>query len=458
LSNVERDGGDGVITRLGIAVSQLPLGVRYAKMLLVAAQAGILDYAIVAVAVLSEASPFSNSPLNVDETDPDDVDKTLTEKREGQAKTSKRWYHSSGDVFAAILALGAYTYAGKGAGGASESLASRKFCDENGLNHTIMKRIQKLRSHIASISKKRLPNAKGVAAATGGISHKMSPPDKVQELLLVQSIASGLLDKVALLSTPGSISGDYPIDLRSAYIGCRASSKDPLFLDKSSVVYTRDYRQLPRWICYDSLVRKTAKDGTSIVVMKNVTTMDPHWMGELSKDTRLVTYGTALSTPPPIFDADRDAVLCSVTTKYGSHGWEIPPVKMIMYDVLHCPLARSSPFFHPDDSFRWFARFLWEGKVIKELGDLHQFLNDSPSLITRNAPSSKVSMLVTSLSRAGVDSAAALRKHWADVDDKFLYKNLKSWINREHYSTAKSLWIDAVRQNIKRWKENRVCN
>eukprot|EP00536_Pseudo-nitzschia_multiseries_P011114 jgi/Psemu1/205015/e_gw1.363.8.1 len=53
ISNVERDGGDGVVTRLGKAVSKLPLGVRYAKMLLVAAKAGVLDYAIVIVAILS---------------------------------------------------------------------------------------------------------------------------------------------------------------------------------------------------------------------------------------------------------------------------------------------------------------------------------------------------------------------------------------------------------------------
>jgi len=43
LSKVEESGGDGDITRLGSAVAKLPLGVRYGKMLLVAAQAGILE-------------------------------------------------------------------------------------------------------------------------------------------------------------------------------------------------------------------------------------------------------------------------------------------------------------------------------------------------------------------------------------------------------------------------------
>ena len=51
-SRAETHGGDGTITRLGAAVAKLPLGVRYGKMLIVAAQAGVLDYAVAVVAAL----------------------------------------------------------------------------------------------------------------------------------------------------------------------------------------------------------------------------------------------------------------------------------------------------------------------------------------------------------------------------------------------------------------------
>ena len=87
-----------------------------------------------------------------------------------------------------------------------------------------MSRIQKMRRHLAMIAKNRLSSTNGIAAKTGGFSFKMSPPNKVEEMLLIQSITSGLLDHVALLATPGSISGDYPIDLRSAYIGSSSLS------------------------------------------------------------------------------------------------------------------------------------------------------------------------------------------------------------------------------------------
>ena len=50
-------------------MSKLPLGVRYGKMLLVAAQANVLDYAIALVAVLSESTPFAHNTEEIDNGD-----------------------------------------------------------------------------------------------------------------------------------------------------------------------------------------------------------------------------------------------------------------------------------------------------------------------------------------------------------------------------------------------------
>jgi hypothetical protein len=85
-----------------------------------------------------------------------------------------------------MLAVGAYTYAGRGAGGSSEKLACRQFCEENGLSFPVMQRIQKMRLHLARLAKTRLCKADGVAARTGGIVNTMAPPNKLQERLLCQ--------------------------------------------------------------------------------------------------------------------------------------------------------------------------------------------------------------------------------------------------------------------------------
>ncbi len=463
LSDVEVDGGDGIVTKLGKAVAKLPLGVRYSKMLLVAAQAGVLDYAIVVVSALSENSPFQHL-TNVEEVDAvleessdadsmDAIDKAGMKVIEKQDKNNqKRWQHRNGDVLAAMLAVGAYTYAGKGAGGATEQLAAQRFCEENGLNHVIMARIQKMRKHLASMAKNRLSTAAGIAPKTGGFSSKMAPPNQLQERLLVQAIASGLLDNVAFLAPPGSITGDHPFGVRSAYLPCSTLSMEPLYIDQNSTIFSRDFRQLPQWVCYDFVLRKTIKDGSSVKVMKNITPLDPSWLGELARGTKLLVLGSPLVSPPPSYDAKQDAILCAVSTKFGSHGWEIPPVKAVMFDCLRSPQAKQNADFLLDDSFRWFARFLLEGKVIPELKSLGDFLNDRPTIITRRTPVAKVSTLVSALSGAGVDSASALKKHWAEKDDKFLFKNLKGWIKRESLSDAKKLWIQVVKQSIATWR------
>lgn len=468
VSNVEKGGGDGTVTRLGRAVAKLPLGVRYAKMLLVAAQAGVLDYAIVVVSVLSEVSPFqyghTEGPSAEDEEEKEkdedegslnEIDQQQLEEIEKQKKKRNRWLHRSGDILAAMLAVGAFTYAGRDAGGVSEQLASRKFCEENGLNYVVMTRIQKMRSHLASVAKNRLGNAGGVAVKTGGYSSKMSPPNKLQERLLVQAIASGLLDNVALLAPPGSISGEHPFSLRSAYLTCSSSLKEPLFLDRNSAVFNRDFRQLPQWVCYDSMVRKSASDGTPVTVMRTITPIDPSWLGELASGTKLLSIGAPLLSPRPSYDEEKDAVVCAVSTKFGSHGWEIPPVKRTMFESLHTPEGKHSPHYLLDDSFRWFAKFLLEGKVFPELKGFQKILSDSPAIITKKAPVAKVSVLVSELSSAGVDSGSALRKHWAEKDDKFLFKALKRWIKCEHHSEAKKIWIEMVKRNVKIWKEIR---
>lgn len=453
VSNADESGGDGEITRLGAAVSKLPLGVRYGKMLLVAAQAGVLDYAIVLVAALSENSPFLTSaqPREIGEGDSESADSQDARSTGQNERSSHRWRHRGGDVLAVMLAAGAYAFAGRGAGGAAEKLACRKFCDETGLSFPIMQRIHKMRTHLARLALARLPDADGVASKTGGYLHSMKPPNKLQERLLCQSIGSGLLDNVAMLAPPGSINGEHPYSLRSAYIGCSWDRKDPLFLDRNSVVFSRDTRILPPWICFDSLVTKTLRDGTTVAVMKNITPLEPSWLGSLAKGSRLLHVGDPLPTPAPIYDDRQDAVLCCVNTQFGNQKWEIPPVRVEMFDaVQRC--GTNSPYFTAEDSFRWFARFLLEGKVIPALHGLTDFLSDSPSLLTRGSPAKKTALLVSALSGAGIDTAAALKKHWSTENDKFLFKHLKLWVKPDRTEEAKRLWINAVRTSVDEWK------
>jgi HrpA-like RNA helicase len=167
-------------------------------MLLVAAQANVLDYGIAMVSVLSESSPFTRKSIESDEdTDNDSenslkgldqIDKANATRQEiqRQKEMSDLWKHDGGDVLAGVLACGAYSYAGRGAGGVSESLACKKFCEQNNLNPVIMQRIHKMRIHLAKLAKTRLGNAQGVAASQGKVLATMRPPKTKEENLLRQ--------------------------------------------------------------------------------------------------------------------------------------------------------------------------------------------------------------------------------------------------------------------------------
>ncbi len=461
ISNVEVDGGDGEITLLGSAISKLPIGVRYGKMLLISAQANVLDYGLVMVSVLSESSPFINAnaeKLNDESANSDDgsldsldeVDRNndLKQKKQKERESRRhRWCHSGGDILAGILAAGAFSYAGKGAGGLSESLACKRFCEENSLNYVVMQRIQKMRVHLARLAQQRLGNATGIAARTGKILPSMAPPTVLQESLLKQAIASGLLDNVARRSPQGRLGSNGINVPRTAYFSCRATITEPLFIDKKSVLFSRDPRQLPEWICYDSIIRKTTKNGETISTMTNITPIDPSWLGELANGSNLLFKGEPIEFPTPSYDSDKDAIMCSVVTKYGDQGWLLPPVQVVMSEVLRTGTKQSSIALG-DDPYRWFARYLLEGKVFEELKDLKTMLNDDPGIITRRKPLSKVAILVSSLSELGIDSASQLIKHWADEDSKFLFKSLKSWVKKENVSAVKRLWITTVKKKI----------
>jgi ATP-dependent RNA helicase DHX37/DHR1 len=462
-TNADDGTNDGVITRLGAAVAKLPLGVRHGKMLLVAAQAGVLDYAVMMIAALSEQSPFliGNQVVNDGTTDPTEsaTSPENEESVENQKRTSNRWSHRGGDVLASVIATGAYAYAGRDAGGAAERLACSTFCSENGLNGAVMTRIHTLRRHVARLVHVRLPQSDGLAAKTGGFVSSMPPPNKLHDVLLRQALLAGLLDNVAMLAPLGSISGDggSSYSLRTAYLSSSASIREPLFLDRNSVLHSRDPRRLPQWVCYETLERKVRKDGTPIAVMRRVTPIDPAWLGEVAAGSRLLTFGDPLEIPRPVYDAGRDEVMCSIVTKFGRHGWEVPPVKRGLSSVLADLASRSkhSPHYGPGDEYRWFARFLLEGKVIAGLEPLRELLNDDPSVMTTARGSSSLSkkavLLVSALEGAGICTGQGLREHWAKVDDKFLFKYLKHWVKQDDNDKVRALqrlWISVVRECV----------
>jgi len=219
---------------------------------------------------------------------------------------------------------------------------------------------------------------------------------------------------------------------------------DQIFIDTNSVLHSRDYRQLPEWVCYDHVITKTMKDGRVLVLMKNVTPVDPLWLGSIAMESNLLKIGKTLDMPRPNYDAEQDVINCFVTTKYGDRNWMINPVKVRMSDALWKNPETCAN--QTDDCYRWFARSLLEGKVIDKLRPLYKVLDDDVAIITKRKADHKVISLVSALSSAKIDSLSSLRKHWKNIDSKFLLNEVMSWINHDSRKEAKQLWISTVQE------------
>jgi len=234
-----------------------------------------------------------------------------------------------------------------------------------------------------------------------------------------------MLDNIARKAPPGTLTNNI-FNRRSAYISCISTVNEPLYIDVNSVLCAANYNKLPEWVCYESIVRKQIERtdnnniSTTIDVMKNVTFVDPTWLGKMTKGSPLLKLDTVpLDHPMPAYDKHTDAIACNVETKFGDHSWHITPISLKMSNVL---LSNVNNHKFDDSSYRWFARLLLEGKIISELQTLPILLNDPPSITTRKKPVSKVALIVSALSSEGIDTLCELKQYWSTKNDKFLFK------------------------------------
>jgi len=418
-STVEFHGGDGLITKVGMEVSRIPLGARFAKVLYVASKTGVLDFAIAMVAALSEQS-FLNSRLPQEMEQTDSTDENVVKK---QVK-KQRWMHSKSDALASLLGVGAYAYA-VDQGNASE------FCHEQGWNAELLARIERTRSHLCRLAKTVFSDVQSTATQTGGFNKKMKPPTARQETLLSQALLSGMLDHVALLAPVGAFQD--VLNPRSAYRAC-SMGKDPLYMDRSSVLFQQDFRQLPKWVCFETVSSKTLRSSQTILVMKNLTSLEPSWIGIVARGSRLLQIGNPTLEKNPVYA--HGCIMGYATTKFG--GWEIPPTLV--------ELTSKEKSLPNDTAHRWFARYLLDGTVIPAIAELP--LNDKPTEITGKRPLSKVAILVSRLRDSNICTLRALCEKWK-TDKLFLWKEMKLWIKKENQSEVRKLWEQVVKDMVK---------
>jgi hypothetical protein len=199
---------------------------------------------------------------------------------------------------------------------------------------------------------------------------------------------------------------------RSAYICGNSKLKEPLFVDNNSTMHPLR----PEWVCFDSIVRKTKKDGTLFIrTMQKVTPIDAEWIATHCHGSSLMTLWSPFATPAPRYIKEKDLIQYAVETKFVGHEREISLCYVDIYVLIQKQSYRDQRkqtlVVMQDDLYRWLATYLLKRKVLPKLSGRSSLLNDEPATITRRKPMKNVMVVVLTLSDADVDSFLALRKH-----------------------------------------------
>jgi len=381
---------NAVITPLGRAMAKFPVSPRYAKMLCLGHQESCMEYVIAIVSALTVKEIFA------DDNDRE-AGQITKEDRRKISRLRRTWAGQGdaqklGDAMVLLRAVGASEYAG----------CTEKFCSENGLRHKGMIEIRKLRVQLTNSV--NLVNADARVV----VNPRMSPPSPVQCKALRQICLSGLGDHVARKSP----AGNNP-QLKNSY-SCM-SVDEPVFIHPSSALFD----VLPEFVIYQEVVK------TSKLFIKGVIAVQPDWIPVLVPS--ICTFSKPLEDPAPRYDSEAGVVKCHMTCTFGPKSWQVP--------------AQELEYPTGLDKYKWFGKFLLEGRVVAALSKFVPFLLGAPVTMIKSWAKlqPRTEVLLSELVSGSANSKMALMAAWKK-NPKFLLAALKQWIPESKHVELTSMW------------------
>lgn len=155
--------------------------------------------------------------------------------------------------------------------------------------------------------------------------------------------------------------------------------EEPVFIHPLSVLY----KQKPEYIVYQyiqetSKVYMKGKDQihvlrmfimkhfvlllTQMFFMTGISAIEPEWLPVFAPYH--CTFSKPLESPEPSYSSSKGQVVCHMTCTFSRCSWPVPPVELEYPEGL--------------DRYRWFARFLLEGKVVPKLKQFGDDLLSTP--------------------------------------------------------------------------------
>uniref|UniRef100_A0A8C5PBB8 Activating signal cointegrator 1 complex subunit 3 n=1 Tax=Leptobrachium leishanense TaxID=445787 RepID=A0A8C5PBB8_9ANUR len=384
------------ITALGKTMASFPVSPRYAKMLALGKQHGCLPYVITIVAAMTVRELFEE----LDRPAASDEEKERIKGKKARVLQMQRIWAGQGpaqklgDLMVMLGAVGACEYSG----------LTPKFCDNNGLRYKAMMEIRRLRGQLTTTANSLCSDIQIF------LDSKMSPPTESQVTYLRQIVMSGLGDHIAR-----RIGQEEMLDEKWRHAYKTPLLEDPVFIHPSSVLF----RELPEFVVYQEIME------TSKMYMKGVSSIEPEWIPALLP--QYCHFGNPLEKPPPYYCTESGMVKCHRQSSFYRIGWQLPAV------VVNYPAGL--------DCYKYFAKFLLEGKVIKKFGSYTNMLLSSPLTMIKSWAKlqPRTEILLKALVSENCDSRPALLAAWKK-DPKYLLSAFCQWLPEAIHEEASQAW------------------
>ncbi|XP_037092523.1 probable ATP-dependent RNA helicase DHX37 [Pollicipes pollicipes] len=402
LERPETDAGGAAdaethVTPLGRAMSCFPVSARFAKMLVLSEQHGLLPFTVCLVAALTVQEVLLENPLTAGDSD-------KAKQLWGEWMTLRRSWAGTGDS----LLLGDSMVLIRAVGAAEYSGCTPEFCQRYGLRLKAMKEIRKLRVQLTNQINLVVPSA---AAA---VDPRQPPPSEPQCRLLRQVLLAGLPDHVARRVEPDEIKNaeDRP-KWKGAY-RC-TSIEEPVFLHRGSVLK----REAPQFVVYQEIYE------TNKLYMRGVTAIEPEWLATLCPGQ--CTLSKPLQEPPPDYDPVSGRVRCHVNATFGRAVWPLPPVEAEYPAGL--------------DRYRLFAVHLLQGHVCPSLLEFVKVLLAPPATMTKSWARlhPRTDSFLKTLVAETCDNRDRLLEVWRSRP-QYLLSAYKEWVPEVLHEKLDKMW------------------
>ncbi|KHN78667.1 Putative ATP-dependent RNA helicase rha-2, partial [Toxocara canis] len=429
------------ISALGKTLSMFPLAPKFAKILVMANQHGLLPYACVLVAVLSVREPLIPIYSLRGETNEETQAKMLEALKQRRAWCLQGQARRFGDLTVLLKAVLA-CIAEKG---------SEEACKRFGVRRKALVEVSKLRHQLTN-----LINSSCQLKQTLTIDPSLTAPSEAQIRMLRQIVIASLSDSIARRIDRSSCNDEVP---KGAY-ECQ-KLKDYVFIDASSVLYKDE----PDWVLFQEIVQVNDKK-----CMQNVMTVESEWLPRLAN--AYCEFGTVKDAEPK-YDRSEDAVVVAYKCSFGDRNWSLGEVNRPMASnlVLYRHFARfflgydrsedavvvaykcsfgdrnwslgevNRPMASNLVLYRHFARFFLDGSVCPPLAEYADKLLLSPATMIK--PWAKLQQrterLLNALVEYEVTSRARLLEVWK-MRSEYLLDEYLEWVPRCFHDSVQLAW------------------